>query len=49
MKKPWLLGSAVVALVVCVLLVVWLGGSFNLGQFGPVKLYQTRSSGRSPP
>ena len=41
MKKPWLLGSAVVALVVCVLLVVWLGGSFNLGQFGPTKLYRT--------
>jgi PAS domain S-box-containing protein len=41
MKKPWLLGSAVVALVICVLLVVWLGGSFNLGQFGPIKLYQT--------
>src|SRR6476660_8234513 len=41
MKKPWLLGSAVVALVVCVLLVVWRGGSFNLGQFGPTKLYQT--------
>ena len=31
MKKPWLLGFAVVALAVCVLLVVWLGGSFNLG------------------
>ncbi len=41
MKKSWLLVSAVIALVVCVLLVVWLSGSFNLRQFGPSMLYRT--------
>jgi two-component system nitrogen regulation sensor histidine kinase NtrY len=41
MRKSVLLRLAVVALVISVLLVVWLGGSFNLGHFGPTKLYQT--------